>query len=135
MTTYHATWLANVTGMDGSVMPVFSRIGTGSAYAPADIFVVGWHEPVDAEHVDEVPEIMWMYRRQVLTIGGARFTHCKKHGLPCARDFRSMCMGDVVVVGEVAYACELRGYRRLDEGPRTVLRGTLLEYLEATRAG
>ncbi len=119
MTTYHATWLANVTGMDGSERPAFSRIGTDSAYDPGDTFVVGWHEPVDAEHVDEVPEIMWM--------------HHNADDRPSGQTCRSMCMGDVVVVGEIAYVCESLGFRRLDVGPRTVLPGTFVEYLEATR--
>ena len=119
MTTYLATWLANVAGMDGSGRPAFSRIGADSAYDPSDAFVVGWSETVDAEHVDEVPEIMWMRHNA--------------DDRPSGQTCRSMSMGDVVVVGEVAYACESLGFRRLDAGPRTVLPGTFVEYLKATR--
>lgn len=119
MTTYHAVWLANVTGMDGSEMPAILRIcGDASAYDPDDTFVVGWRETVDAEYVDEVPEIMWVRHNADDRLSG--------------ETCRSMCVGDVVVVGEIAYACESLGFCRLEAGPRTVLPGTFVEYLEAT---
>lgn len=118
-TRFHATWLASVTGLDDEGTVAYSRIGVDSAYDPDDTFVVGWAEAVESESVDTVPEIMW-----------ARHNADDR---PSGQTCRSMCMGDVVVVGEVAYACESVGFRRLDAAPQTVLPGTFVEYLDKTR--
>ncbi|MCL4413426.1 MAG: hypothetical protein M1522_01555 [Actinobacteria bacterium] len=120
MTSFRATWLANVTGVDGSERPAYCRIAANSAYDPDDTFVIGWSESVEADRIEDVAEIMWMRHNIDNRASG--------------RTCRSMSIGDVVVVGEVAYACESMGFRRLDVGPKTILLGTFVEYCEAVGA-
>lgn len=117
--TFPATWLANVTGVDGSQRAAFTRISEASAYRPDDHFVVGWTEEVEADRIEDVPEILW----------GRHNIDRRPSGKTC----RSMCMGDVVVVGEVAFACESIGFRRLDAPPAHVEVGTYVEYVRAYR--
>ncbi|MCL4413834.1 MAG: hypothetical protein M1522_03665 [Actinobacteria bacterium] len=116
---FDATWLANVMGMDEDGLPAFGRIGADSAYRPDDAFVVGWHELLEAESLDAVPEMMWAIHNA--------------DDRPSGRTCRSMYIGDVVVVGEVAFACEAIGFRRLDAAPRHLRAGTFVEHVAALR--
>lgn len=117
--TFSATWLVNVTGADGLERPAYCRIGEDSAYRPDDTFVIGWVDEVEANRIDDVPEMMW-----------ARHNADSR---PSGETCRSMCMGDVVVVNERAYACEDMGFRALDERPSDVREGTYVEYVQANR--
>jgi len=119
LSTFHAVWLANVTGVSGACRPAFSRISEETAYRLDDVFVVGWREWVEAESITAVPDFMWVRHNA--------------DNRPSGRTCRSMCMGDVVVVGEVAYACEALGFRRLDGAPRHIEAGTYVEYVQANR--
>jgi hypothetical protein len=116
MTEFQATWLVNVAGADGSERPAYCRISEDSAYRPDDTFVIGWMDEVEAMSVDDVPEMMWALHN----------ADSRSSGETC----RSMCMGDVVVVGERAYACEDMGFRELDEVPGNVEIGTYVEYMD-----
>lgn len=118
-TSYLATWLANVAGADGTQRPAFARIGDDSAYNPDDTFVVGWQEEIKADSPDAVPEKMWALHNA--------------DNRPSGRTCRSMCMGDVVVVGEIAFACEAVGFRRLDVAPAHIEAGTYAAYVQAFR--
>lgn len=119
MRSWGVVWLANVTGLDGSDRPAFCRIGDASAYREDDEFVIGWQDEIEAESAAEVCELMWMRHNA--------------DDRPSGRTCRSMCLGDVVVVGEVAYACEAMGFRQLDVGPCHVLPGTYVECSEGCR--
>ena len=119
MRTYDVVWLANVTGVDGSERPAYSRIGAGSAYRPDDVFVVGWRDEIEVLQAMDACEVMW--------------EHHNRDDRPSGRTCRSMCMGDVVVVGTVAYACEAMGFRRLVDVPGRIESGTYVEYVAARR--
>lgn len=117
--TFFATWLVNVTGADGLERPAYCRISEDSAYRSDDVFVIGWVDELEAGQADDVPEMMW-----------ARHNADSR---PSGETCRSMCMGDVVVVGERAYACEDMGFRALDESPSDVREGTYVEFVRANR--
>ena len=119
MVTHRAVWLANVTGMDGSQRPAYARIGEDSAYRVNDEFVVGWWDEIEAERPEDVPEIM--------------FARHNADNRPSGQTCRSMSVGDVVVVGETAYACESGGFRVLDAAPRTIHPDTFADLLAGSR--
>ena len=52
---------------------------------------------------------------------------------PSGQTCRSMSVGDVVVVGETAYACESGGFRVLDAAPRTIHPDTFADLLAGSR--
>jgi hypothetical protein len=115
MSTHAAVWLANVTGMDGSQRPAYCRFGEDSAYRADDKFVVAWRDEIEAERPEDVPEIM--------------FARHNADNRPSGQTCRSMSVGDVVVVGETAYACESAGFRALDAAPRGIRQETFVEYM------
>lgn len=115
--TFHATWLANVAGEDGTGRPAYARIADSSPYRPEDPFVVGWDEHVEATAEEDVPEIMWSRHNNM--------------GRPSGRTCRSMCTGDVVMVDGTAYACESFGFRRLEVPPSRIEDGNYVDYVTA----
>ena len=119
MVTHRAVWLANVTGMDGSKRPAYCRICEDSAYREDDEFVVGWRDDIEAERPEDVPEIM--------------FARHNADSRPSGQTCRSMSVGDVVVVGETAYACEASGFRALDAAPRGIRQETFVEFMDVLR--
>ena len=97
-------FLGNVSETDGR--PAFARIGDEHPYHLGDRLVQVWEVSVEPEPHDTpeaLTELMW-----VLMNADDR---------PTGQLFRSMCVGDVVVAGEVALVCCVAGFERLDSVP------------------
>lgn len=96
--------LGNVAKADGR--PSHAWVFGAPPYHPGDRLVEVWSVSVEPEPDDtpeSLAELLW-----VLMNADDR---------PTGRYFRSMCVGDVVVVDDVALVCCAAGFERLDAVP------------------
>jgi hypothetical protein len=84
----------------------YARIGDEHPYHPGDRLVQVWQMAVNPEPDDtpeSLAEVMWVAMNA--------------DDRPTGKFFRSMCVGDVVMVDDVALVCCAAGFERLDTVP------------------
>jgi len=119
MRTFHAVWLFNVTGVDGSERQAFARDTALGHYREDDEFVVGWKDDIEAERPEDVPKKMF----------DSKFCD----GRPSRWLARRLRAGDVVLVEELAFVCNPTDFRLLPAAPRRIRTESYIDYM-ATHA-
>ena len=97
-------FLGNVAKTDGR--PSHAWVFGDPPYRAGDRLVQVWQMSVDPEPNDTpeaLAEVMWVAMNA--------------DDRPTGQFFRSMCVGDVVVVDDVALVCCAAGFERLDDVP------------------